>query len=250
MITIQGAIAVKAALASRYRTVSEIIIAKDKTSHDIDYLLKQAKTSHVSVRFADNAAIDELTESHTHGGIAATVSSRRLQAITSLLTADRPFLALVQGVEDSYNLGYIIRTLYAFGCTGLLLNQRSWDFEDATLIRSSAGASELMPIHMISQMDVDLGILKANGVKIVSACRTAGSHSLYQTDLTNRTGLAMAIGGPLRGLSQPVIAGSDMLVYIPYASEFRPALNAASAAAVMAAEIFRQNQIKESGEPK
>jgi len=241
MITVEGAIAVKAALASRYRGVQRVLIAKGKASRDIDYLAQMARQDHVPVEYADQALIERLAVGHSHGGVLAEVSPRRFQAITSLLRLDRPFLALVQGVEDSFNLGYIIRTLYALGCCGLILNERTWDFEDATLIKSSAGASELLPIHLASQLDVELATLKDNGIKIVSAYRGTGAISLYQADLRCPSGLLVAIGGPLRGLSHDVLAASDMFVYIPYANDFRPALNAASAAAVLAGEVYRQN---------
>jgi 23S rRNA (guanosine2251-2'-O)-methyltransferase len=241
MITVAGAIAVKAALASRYRTVSEVFIQQDKEGRDVEYLAQMARQAHVTVSYVPASRIEQLTVSHTHGGIAATVSARRFQAVTSLLKQDKPFLALVQGVEDSFNLGYIIRTLYAMGCSGLILNERTWDFEDSTLIRSSAGASELLPIHLSSQLEVDLTVLKDNGIRIVSAYRGHQAVSLYETKLDNPLGILIAIGGPLRGLSQQVLSMSDQFVYIPYASDFHPALNAASAAAVFAGEVYRQN---------
>ena len=109
------------------------------------------------------------------------------------------------------------------------------------MIKSSAGASEYLNIYMSDDLEYDLGLFKDNGYKVISACRNDYSVDLYSCDLKTDK-LLFCIGGPLRGLSKAVLANSDQFVYIPYANDFRNALNAASAASVIASEIYRQNR--------
>ena len=137
MIRTEGAIAVKAAVDSRYRTVEKIYIAADKSSSDITYLKNRAGQCNIPIVFKAPYEIDQMATGKTHGGILADVSERKFQSITSLLRKDEPFLFLLEGVEDSFNLGYIMRTLYAFGCDGLILPSHDYHFEDETLIKSS-----------------------------------------------------------------------------------------------------------------
>ncbi len=54
--------------------------------------------------------------------------------------------------------------------------------------------------------------------------------------------LVLAIGGEMRGLSQTVLTLSDQNVYVPYANDFRNALNASSAVAAISFEIVRQRR--------
>ncbi|MBQ9037721.1 MAG: RNA methyltransferase [Erysipelotrichaceae bacterium] len=237
---IEGAIAVKAALNSRYRKVYKIYIAEDKHTSDVSYITQQAYTNRLTVERCSKEKIDELATGKTHGGIIADVEPRKFQAITSLLTKEKPFLALIEGVEDSYNLGYIMRSLYAFGCDGIVLPKRDWNFEDATMIKSSAGASEFIPIHLCDDMNSLMQLLHENDFEVVSAYRGKNSKNLYNSRLSDKA-IMICIGGPLRGLSREVLDNSDKFVYIPYANDFRNALNAASAAVVMASEVFRQN---------
>lgn len=237
---IEGAIAVKAALNSRYRKVYKIYIAEDKHTSDVSYITQQAYTNRLTVERCSKEIIDELATGKTHGGIIADVEPRKFQAITSLLTKEKPFLALIEGVEDSYNLGYIMRSLYAFGCDGIVLPKRDWNFEDATMIKSSAGASEFIPIHLCDDMNSLMQLLHENDFEVVSAYRGKNSKNLYNSRLSDKA-IMICIGGPLRGLSREVLDNSDKFVYIPYANDFRNALNAASAAVVMASEVFRQN---------
>ena len=237
---IEGAIAVKAALNSRYRKVYKIYIAEDKHTSDVSYIIQQAYTNRLTVERCSKEKIDELATGKTHGGIIADVEPRKFRAITSLLAKEKPFLALIEGVEDSYNLGYIMRSLYAFGCDGIVLPKRDWNFEDATMIKSSAGASEFIPIHLCDDMNSLMQLLHENDFEVVSAYRGKNSKNLYNSRLSDKA-IMICIGGPLRGLSREVLDNSDKFVYIPYANDFRNALNAASAAVVMASEVFRQN---------
>ena len=54
--------------------------------------------------------------------------------------------------------------------------------------------------------------------------------------------ILLVIGGEKRGISRAVLDKADRIVRIDYGRSFRGSLSAASAATVMAFEIFRQNQ--------
>ncbi|MBO4218754.1 MAG: RNA methyltransferase [Erysipelotrichaceae bacterium] len=243
MSIIEGAIATKAALASKYRRVNKIYISYNKSGSDVTFITRQAELKHIEVEKVRPDRIEELASGKTHGGILADVSERKLQSLTSLLYKEQPFLALVEGVEDSYNLGYVIRSLYAFGCDGIILKDHIVDFDDSTIIKSSAGASEMLPICHVGDLEMALDVLKENGIRIISAYRGGEPVCLYDYDFTGK-GILICLGGPLRGLSKTVLDNSDDFIYIPYASDFRNALNGSSAMAVIASEIFRQKSME------
>lgn len=240
MKIVEGSIAVKAVINSKFRTVNKIYIQQDKKSSDITFILQQAQKKKIDVEKVSQEKIEKLAKGKTHGGIIADVSARKMQSIVSLLKKDKPFLVLLEGVEDNYNLGYIFRTLYAFGCDGIILKQREINYDDSIIIKSSAGASELLNVVYSDDLASSLKTLKANDIEVVSAYRGKNPVNLYDYDFYNK-GLLVCIGGPLRGLSTAVLDNSDSYIYIPYANDFRNALNAASATSVIASEIYRQN---------
>ncbi len=241
MSIVEGTIATKAVLESRFRTVKRIYIAKDKTSSDISYICDLAKKKKIVVERKSKEEIQELASGKTHGGVLAEVSERKTQSLVSLLKNDNPKIALLEGIEDSFNLGYIMRTLYAFGFDGVLLKERYIDYDDTTIIKSSAGASELINIVYSGDLATAIDVLKNANIKVVSAYRGKNPINLYDYDFRN-TGILVCIGGPLRGLSKVVLDNSDNFIYIPYGNDFRNALNAASAASVIASEVYRQNR--------
>lgn len=78
------------------------------------------------------------------GGIAAYVGDRSFAAEGEALESPVPFTVLLDGIEDPYNFGYILRTLYAAGVDWVVLPRRNFFTASETVIRASAGASELL----------------------------------------------------------------------------------------------------------
>ena len=103
--------------------------------------------------------------------------------------------------------------------------------------RSSAGASELMPLYTApSGM---CGLFREKGYKILCA-DTERSVSVYDTDC--KKPLLLVVGGEKRGITRDLLDEADAVVHIDYGRPFKASLSAASAAAVLGFEIMRQNR--------
>lgn len=236
-IIMEGAISVKAALTSKFRTVHTIYMDADKRSRDFAYILRVADQQGVAVKRVKRSWLDEAAQGNSHGGLLAEVSPRTYQTLEQLDRSGPLFLALLEGIEDPYNFGYALRTLYAFGCHGCLVPSRNWSTEDAIVCKSSAGASDALPLIVCDEFTTPLQQLKREGVAIFCAMR---KDALPLTEVSYQASCLIAVGGPLRGLSRAVLDQSDQNVYIPYANDFRNALNAGSAISVFSYEIYRQ----------
>lgn len=239
MYLLEGKISVKAALASPYRIVKEILIDDKKKDRDTTFIMHRAKEANIVIKRCKREEIDVLCEGKTHGGIAAYVEERTFQKIDEVLN-DKGFLALIEGVEDPFNFGYILRSLYAAGCDGIIMPERNWTSAASTLAKSSAGASELLKMVVSNDFEETLQILKKHNYKIVCANRNDHSIEMYDYDFTQK--VCICIGGEKRGLSKIIEENSDQDVYIPYNTDFRNALSAASASTILAFEIMRQRR--------
>jgi 23S rRNA (guanosine2251-2'-O)-methyltransferase len=144
---------------------------------------------------------------------------------------------MIEGIEDPYNFGYSLRSLYAMGCSGIILTERNWMSAAGVVARSSAGASEMFEIYRSSPVDC-LRIFKNKGYQIVCADENT-DNILGSCDL--KYPLLLIVGGEKRGISRAVIDEADILVKIGYGREFRASLSAASATTMFAYEIARQN---------
>lgn len=238
MIQIEGGISVKAAMLGHKRIVQKIFL--DESRHDKDAYFIERKAEERSIPFEKlpRQAIDEMAEGRTHGGVLAHVGQRHYQTKEETLHG-MPLLALVEGVEDPFNLGYIMRSLYSAGCTGLLLRNRDWSNAESTILKSSAGAFEYLNVVLSDDLASDVQWYKQQGIRAYAAMRK-DALSYWEKDYN--VPCLIAIGGEMRGLSSGVLREMDANIYIPYANDFRAALNAAGACAAIFFEAFRQRE--------
>ena len=239
-IVFEGAISVKAALQSPYRTISEIWMDEKKKSKDFGYILKMSEVHNIVVKRVSRDEIDAVASGSTHGGVIAFVNERRFVTIDELFACDKPhFFVLLEGIEDPYNVGYSLRTLYASGCQGVIMPKRDWSKDEGAILKSSAGAWEKMPIYLCDDYTELLHACTEHDVKLVCAMRE-DAIDMFDYDYTQS--VVLALGGPLRGLSSELLQHSSQNIYIPYAIDFRNALNASSAVSILAYEVFRQRR--------
>lgn len=237
---LEGNIAVKAALHSPYRQVNEILVDERKRSRDLSYIIQLAKKQNVPVSYLSRDQIDKLASGTTHGGCLAKCQERTFQTLSDLNQQETLFLALIEGVEDPFNFGYILRNLYAAGCHGVLIPKRNWTSAATVISKSSAGASEYLPLIIMENPKQMMQELKDKNISLICAERKDAC-SLYEYTFPKR--ICIAIGGEMRGLSKIVKDASNQNVFIPYCQEFRNALTASSASAIFAFEWVRQMQI-------
>jgi 23S rRNA (guanosine2251-2'-O)-methyltransferase len=146
---------------------------------------------------------------------------------------------MIEGIEDPYNFGYALRSLYAAGCDGIILPERNWMNAAGVVARSSAGASELFPLFKASP-DFCIDVFHQKGYEVVCADKRT-DNVLGKCEL--KKPLLLIVGGEKRGISASVLEKTDKLVKIDYAREFSASLSAASATTMFAYEIMRQNAL-------
>ena len=226
------------------RRIKHILFDKDKIkkiSKDIGYLKAVSKQYGFEVIESDNVELEKITLGNSHGGIVAITEGRTLPLLSKnsdILPCG--FYVMIEGIEDPYNFGYSLRSLYAMGCSGIILSERNWMSAAGVVARSSAGASEMFKIYRSTPLEC-IEIFKDKGYKVVCADENT-ENILGQCEL--KLPMLLIVGGEKRGISRSVIDSADMLVKIGYARDFRASLSAASATTMFCYEISRQNLLK------
>ena len=245
-ILLEGAAAVRGALHGESRSIVEILLSrKKKPNRFITWLTAEAGRRNLPLRTVEPEEIEKMGASGGHGGVVALVGKRSFTALNELLTADTekpPLVVMLDGIEDPYNLGFAIRTLYAAGVSGVVLRERDWGSAEGTILRSSAGAFDLMPIACTPNAEEAARLFRSSGLTIAATDYGRGSRSLYKVDLT--LPLFLLIGGERRGITRSFLDNADLIVHIPYGRDFRGSLTAASAAAVIGFEAMRQRNVE------
>ena len=237
---LEGRISVEAAIHGGNREIEAIYLRAGKRDRSYWRLRNTAENASIPIAEADDEFFAANASGKSHGGVLARVGPRRFVGITSLVEGEeRPFIVMLDGIEDPFNFGQAVRALYAAGVNGLVVRPRNWLSAAAVVTRSSAGASELMPTAL-SETALDAAdVFRQVGLLIACTARESAV-SIYEADLTQPTFLL--IGGEKRGITRSFLDQADVRLQIPYGRPFDHSLGAATSTAVIAFEMFRQRQ--------
>ena len=228
------------------RKIEKILFdkAKEKSKmRELSYLKAKSHELGFEIEFTNAEEIDSLSIGQSHGGILAFTSGRTIKNIKEANIKQKGFYVFLQGIEDPYNFGYSLRSLYAAGVDGIVLEKRNWMSAAGVVCRASAGASELFDISW-GEPDEIAKVFRQNGYTIIAADKTVNAVSVYDTDIEYP--VLLVVGGEKRGISSAFAAHCDKTVMLDYGREFRAALSAASASSIISFEIFRKNRKKEA----
>lgn len=210
---------------------------KSKNARMLAYLTGKAKKYGFTLEASDEEYIESITIGDSHGGIVAFCEDKPLPELCAENISENGFYVMLEGIEDPYNFGYAVRSLYAAGVDGVILSPRNWMSAAGLVCRASAGASELVDIYICEQANV-AEIFKSKGYKVICA-DTKNSVSAYETDL--KRPIFLVIGGEKRGISKVLLQEATGIVHIDYGREFNASLSAASASSILSFEVMRQN---------
>ncbi len=239
MIHVAGPIAVEAVLQGGVRRVERVLVGPNRRK-GVDTLLAACRGRGILVEEVTDGALAALDP--RPGGIIAEVGERSFLEPDALWNDPLPFVAHLDGVEDPFNFGQAVRTLYAAGCDGTLLPERNWMTATATVTRSSAGASEFMPMAIQSAGDA-VESAAGRGVAVIATSDRA-DQDIHDVDLSGP--LLVLFGGEKRGVTRSLLSQVET-VRIPYGRRFPRSLGTVAATSVVAFEVMRQRNPARQG---
>ena len=238
LIVLEGGVSVGAALEGGRREVERVLIRADKWERS-GKLRALARAAETRVERATPEQIDAVASGRTHGGILAEAGPLRYLEPAELAGAERPFVAMLDGIEDPYNFGYAIRSLYAAGADGLAVRPREWGDSEATVVKASAGASEFLPIAHVEGAEAAADLFKERGLAVACTAKRDAT-PIYDVDLSGP--LFLLVGGERRGITREFLGRADLLLEIPYRRRFSLSLGTVAAVSVLAFEVMRQRR--------
>lgn len=237
-VWIGGLIPVQAVIEGGARPIRRMLVQDDRLDGVTARLQQSARERGIPFKRVPEAEMGQVYGSDRHGGILVEVGPRHFLSLGALLApSDVAGIFMLDGVEDPFNLGQAIRSLYAAGATGLVLRERNWLAASEVVVRSSAGASEKMPTALAETPEQAADFYRRHGLVVIVATQD-DAVSLHDVDL--RQPFLLVIGGEKRGISRAMQRNADLRVTIPYGRDFNAPLGAAAAAAVLGFEMLRQ----------
>ena len=231
---VEGAISTKAVIQNNKRKVLKVYISKDKKTKDFNYIRKISKANNIELIELNKDDIGNFLTGKSHGGVGALVEER---INDEFCNGDIFYL---DGIEDPFNLGYSLRTLYAFGIKNVLLSKRDYSSMEAQLLKSSAGTYDMLNIRVCDDTLEEIKKYKDNGYYLYGLYRGENSKDVFDEEFKNKA--LFMLGGEKRGISSELLNMCDKYLYISYGSDFRNSLNACGALDVVATLLYRQRK--------
>jgi 23S rRNA (guanosine2251-2'-O)-methyltransferase len=238
---LEGMISVTAALQAGSRPIRAIYMRQGKWDRRWQRLQRAAESRHIPIQIVSDDFLQAKVSGNSHGGIIAEVEARQFVGMEKLLQGqERPFVVMLDGLEDPFNFGQAIRALYAAGADGLVVRPRNWLTAAGIVARASAGASEWMPTAVAESAEAAAAFYRQQGLQIACTTQT-NAISLYEADLTQP--IFLLIGGERRGITRSFLDAAELRLHIPYGRPFPHSLGAAASAAIVAFELRRQRRV-------
>ena len=204
-----------------------------RSSEKFFILLKEIKNKGVLVEEVSWSRISQITRGAVHQGIALQVSYTKTLPLEELIRLSRvnkssPVLICLDGITDPHNVGAIIRSAEAFGCSGVILPQRRSAGITGTVSKVAAGALENLPISRVVNLNRSLQSLKDEGFFVVGLSEKARDNLF---DFKEKTPIVIVIGSENKGISLITQKYCDYLFKIPLVGK-TTSLNASVAAGI------------------
>lgn len=223
------------------KDINKIFIQSGEKNGSITKLIAKAKEKKIVMVEVQKSKLDEMSETKNHQGVIAIVPPFEYCDVYDILEyakekKEKPFIIILDGIEDPHNLGSIIRTAETSGAHGIIIPKRRAVAVNATVAKTSAGAVEHVKIARVSNINDTIKYLKENGVWIYGTDGEA-KNMYYKQDFRDST--AIIIGSEGIGMSDLVKKNCDGLVKIPMKGKIN-SLNASVSAGIVMYEVVKQ----------
>ena len=223
------------------KDINKIFITKGEKHGSINKIIAIAKEKKVIIIEKDKRQMDEMAQNENYQGVIAIVPPFEYCEIEDILKyadekEENAFVLILDGIEDTHNLGAIIRTAETAGVHGIIIPKRRAASVNSTVNKVSCGAVEHMKIARVSNITDSINKLKDAGLWI---CGTAidGEKYYFNQDLTGPLGIV--IGNEGKGISEIVKKNCDYLVKIPMKGKVT-SLNASVSTGIIIYEALKQ----------
>ena len=223
------------------RDINKIFIEKGERHGSINKIIAIAKDRKIIISEVEKAKFNQMTQTENSQGVIAIVPPFDYCEVEDILEEaqnrnEKPFIVILDGIEDPHNLGSIIRTAETAGVHGIIIPKRRAAQVNSTVNKVSAGAVEHMKVARVNNITETIRMLKENDVWV---CGTDINTETYYYNQDFDMPIAIVIGSEGFGMSRLVKENCDFLVKIPMKGKIT-SLNASVSAGIVMYEVVKQ----------
>ena len=234
---IYGKHCVTAALSNSNRAIERVLITKQNT-------LLMEKLEWKKFEVVDSNYIDDVVNDHRAvvQGIAVLVNQLKQPLLNDFLKCGsaQSIVLIIDQLSDPQNVGAIFRSATAFGAKAVITSVDNSVGETPGLLKSAAGAFELIPFIEVVNLAQAISILKEFGYWIIGLDgKSKDNIAEIRTDYDK---IALVLGSEEKGMRYLTQKNCDIVTSIPISNDIE-SLNVSTAAAIALYELSGRSKI-------
>ena len=238
---IYGKNAIIEALEASNREFNRILISNNSRADEkLEKIKNLAKAKGIVFQFVSKEKLNQIAQEARHQGVIAQLAPINYVDLDDFIDEHADGLTsvvILDGVEDSHNLGAIIRSCVCAGVKGIILPSRRGVLVNSTVEKTSAGAVNHISIIKVNSIVNAVQRLKERNYWVIAADHHA-EDNYYDINYTDMN-FALIMGAEHAGVSKSLMKLSDFKVKIPMLTGFN-SLNVSNATAIILFEAVKQ----------
>ncbi|GMU96316.1 23S rRNA (guanosine(2251)-2'-O)-methyltransferase RlmB [Ignavibacterium album] len=236
--------------------ITQVYILYGQEGGIINAIRIAAKKRGIKVNQIPAEKFNQIAKDKNAQGVIAVKSSQKFYTLQEIIQSSKnknlkafssgedlgeklPLLLILDSIQDTHNVGAILRTAECSGVDGVIITKHNSAPINETVVKTSAGASELVKICQVNNLANAIDELKKEGFWIVGSF--LGKSKPY-TEIDYKMPLALIVGNEEKGIRKLTADKCDFLVHIPMKGKIQ-SLNVSVATGIILFEILRQRNI-------
>ena len=225
------------------KDINKIYITKGDKTGSINKIIAMAKEQKVVLVEKDKNQMEKMAQTDNFQGVIAIVPPFEYCEVEDILDyakekEENPFILILDGIEDTHNLGAIIRTAETAGVHGIIIPKRRSASVNSTVAKVACGAVEYMKIAWVNNINECINKLKDAGIWI---CGTDVNAKDYYFNQDLKGPLGIVIGNEGKGIGELVKKNCDFLVKIPVMGKVQSLNASVSTGIIVFAAVEQRN---------
>ncbi len=229
--------------------IEQVFILYGQRGGIIDVIRIAAKKKGIKCSEVSSDKFKSITTNQSAQGIAAIKTEQKYfqldEIISSAKKSTYPLILILDSIQDTHNLGAIIRTADCSGVDGIIITKHNSAPVNTTVVKTSAGATEHVKICSINNLAQSIKELKENGFWIAGSSLEYSSEGIplgkEYTQVDYKIPLALVVGNEEKGMRRLTAESCDFLVHIPMKGKIQ-SLNVSVATGILLFEVLRQRK--------
>jgi len=205
-------------LNSKKLPISVLMKSGIKRDGKITHIVNVCSQNHIKIEYTTEGDLNRITKNGNHQGIVFFVEKQDKvefidfdDLLEELKEEEVSCVVLLDSIQDTHNMGAIIRSAEFFGISAIVVPIRESAPINETVYKTSSGAVEYMRISQVNNLKYAIDKLKENEFWIYGTYIEEGE-DLKKIKFDKKS--AIILGSEGKGMKKSIKDYSDFLIFI------------------------------------